>query len=241
MKIAIISDLHLEFLSGGSPNKLLKTFTHEKYDDVDVWINAGDTHPDTKKRNNFCREAFGHRDVYIEVYGNHDYWGGSFNRYTDEQKRTLIEVDGVKFAAATLWTHPVDHITWMSFIRDYLNDALWIEDYDFATYTAEWMNDSEFLMKSDADVYVTHHVPFYDCIHERYKNRPIETNYGFWAQCDSWFNDPDWKPPKLWVYGHTHDTFDGEVGGIRCVNNAHGYPNERSRIPHRYEPKIVEI
>lgn len=40
---------------------------------------------------------------------------------------------------------------------------------------------------------------------------------------------------SCWLSGHTHKTFDVEVGGVRCVSNARGYPNENPD----FDPSLV--
>jgi predicted phosphodiesterase len=50
-------------------------------------------------------------------------------------------------------------------------------------------------------------------------------------------------PADLWVFGHTHESFDAVVGGTRVVSNAKGYgpwpPRERTWENARFDPNFV--
>lgn len=54
------------------------------------------------------------------------------------------------------------------------------------------------------------------------------------------------RPADLWIYGHTHESFDAVVGETRVVSNAKGYgpwlPRENTwDNPHFNEKLIIEI
>jgi len=53
------------------------------------------------------------------------------------------------------------------------------------------------------------------------------------------------RPPDLWIYGHTHESFDAVIGATRVVSNAKGYgpwkPGETWDNPHFNPNFIVEI
>ena len=88
MKFGIISDLHMEF----------QPWLFEPKADV-FYLNAGDTHPNQLTRDYFT-EVMGPN--YFYIYGNHDYYGGSFR---DAEMDVFMKcVGGLKIAGATLWT-----------------------------------------------------------------------------------------------------------------------------------------
>jgi predicted phosphodiesterase len=54
------------------------------------------------------------------------------------------------------------------------------------------------------------------------------------------------QPPAVWIYGHTHESFDAAIGETRVVSNAKGYgpwlPRERTwDNPNFNEKLIIEI
>ncbi|MFA7282282.1 MAG: metallophosphoesterase [Sterolibacterium sp.] len=66
-------------------------------------------------------------------------------------------------------------------------------------------------------VVVTHHLPSYALVAERYRNDPVSA--AFASRIDSLAEQAD-----LWVAGHTHDSFDTHIGKCRVVVNPRGYP-----------------
>jgi hypothetical protein len=48
-----------------------------------------------------------------------------------------------------------------------------------------------------------------------------------------------YKPPKLWIHGHTHDSFDYMVGETRVICHPKGYPKENNY--DGYKPLVIEI
>ena len=98
-----------------------------------------------------------------------------------------------------------------------------------------WLEES--LASSDApyNVVITHFAPIARCIAERYQGDRL--NPYFVAGCESLVEQYE---PDLWLYGHTHQAEDFVLGGTRFVNNARGYPNEKSQIYFRPD-KIIEV
>lgn len=131
MKIGYFSDLHTEFLK---PDVVLaarqnlsrydervvsvETFAEqmgEAYLNADVIVAAGDIGTGVKAIH-FLRDAFPDKPV-IYIPGNHDHWGGEIHSNHRKMKEAAagsnvhffhdggtIEIDGVLFCAATLWT-----------------------------------------------------------------------------------------------------------------------------------------
>lgn len=108
MRVAYASDLHVEFQN----QRAIKLA-----EPVDVLILAGDVH--SKGRGLLWAYETYHEVArhVIVVYGNHDFWGGTYQKYLDEA-RTLAAVipnlhfledsgvciDGVFFIGGTTWT-----------------------------------------------------------------------------------------------------------------------------------------
>lgn len=51
------------------------------------------------------------------------------------------------------------------------------------------------------------------------------------------------RPPDLWIYGHTHESFDAVIGDTRVVSNAKGYgpwpPQQRAWDNPHFDPNLV--
>jgi predicted phosphodiesterase len=66
-------------------------------------------------------------------------------------------------------------------------------------------------------VVMTHHLPSYALVAERYRNDPVSA--AFASRIDGLAEKAD-----LWVAGHTHDSFDIRIGKCRVAVNPRGYP-----------------
>lgn len=74
---------------------------------------------------------------------------------------------------------------------------------------------------SDVDVMVTHYGPIIpDGMPDMYRNE-TSTFYYF-----NGISDIQRINPKVWIFGHTHDYYDFDVGTTRMLCNPLGYPNE---------------
>lgn len=107
-----------------------------------------------------------------------------------------------------------------------------------------WLK-SEFLQASKSGnsvntVVVSHHYPHKNSTAPRYADDLVTAGYGSHLPLDM-ITQAD-----LWIHGHTHDSFDYEVGdaqkSVRVVCNPRGYP--LSRVTDQYEnsnfnPKLL--
>lgn len=123
MKVKVISDLHLEFLSEFSVQELGRRVARTP---ADVLVLAGDICPLKSKRwKAFLDEVKMSFGDIIWVPGNHEYYGSNFKlikpiharrieEYIDEQHydaanihyldNKCVTIDGVQFIGSTLWT-----------------------------------------------------------------------------------------------------------------------------------------
>ena len=220
MKIGILSDLHMHET---------RPWDFEPEDDV-FYICAGDISEQHFFREEFIRK---HADHMFAILGNHDYYGSTFS---DAYMHLLTRTVGdIKIAGATLWTDLSKQLDWVYYVNG-LIDCRYINGLSMQRMIGTHNAHKEFLFNSEADIIVSHHAPTRQSIHPRYATSPYNTSFA---------NDLEeeilamYKPPKLWIHGHTHDDFDYMVGETRVICWPRGYKNERDNY-WNYAPKIVE-
>lgn len=221
MKLGIFSDLHLEFADYEFPTEMLG--------DADIWLNAGDTVPHLGFRMEY--EKIFHDVEYMSILGNHDVYRDWFNLTKNVQ---IKEVNGVRFIGCTLWTDPGDPATqFIPFIKNYLVDSHWINGYSYELYKEIHEHHVDVIRKSKPDVVMTHHLPSFMSVHPRYAKDP---NVAFASNLEELIRE---IKPKVWIHGHTHESFDYEIGDTRVICHPRGYPGETNFGD--YKPLIMEI
>jgi len=252
MKIKIFSDIHLEF------------YVAHQYFDVgtgDVLILAGDIISARHLRTDgylkrlylkffdTCSKNFKH---IIYVLGNHCFYGYNIEGAKKVIKEVLpsnfylLDDDTVKigdwnFIGATFWTNfrnenPLEMMEVHRYMSDYhtirigsnfrkLNPD---DTLGFHKKSIEYIENQLQTLKENVFV-VTHHTPTFQAEDPRYKG---ECSGAFNSDYDDFIlNHPQ---IKYWVFGHTHQNLDFNIGDCRMLCNAVGYKNE-------LEPKILEI
>ncbi|WP_353506388.1 metallophosphoesterase [Variovorax sp. J31P207] len=83
-------------------------------------------------------------------------------------------------------------------------------------------------------VVVTHHAPHRKSLAPRYVDD--WSSGGFVSEMRPEF----FEVPVLWVHGHTHDSFDYEVGNCRVISNPRGYLNWHGEFENKaFNPGLV--
>ena len=264
MKIALCSDIHLEF--GDLPI--------ENTENADVLVLAGDicvaagftrTSYEGGKYHEFfkkCSEQF--RDV-IFIMGNHEHYNGDYCTSYQVLKTELEEypnihflekefkiINGVMFIGATLWTdfNNQDAYT-MQVAERQMNDYRIIKNSlkGRRLIALDTLYDHQQTLEKITDFYnahdlpvvmVGHHAPSHKSVKPRYE-RDREMNGAYRSDLEQFITD---KPRiALWVHGHTHSEFDYMVGTTRVVANPRGYMGyERgSHEKDPYYPKVIEL
>lgn len=72
---------------------------------------------------------------------------------------------------------------------------------------------------------VTHMLPRQCCVTPQWEGNP---NNRFFVNETVWNDLTEERRPKLWLFGHTHDSVDVEKDGTRFVCNPRGYPQQRN-------------
>lgn len=234
MRVAVYSDLHLEFDVWHPPATL----------DADVIILAGDIFPGPEGVE-WARLVFTQPVIYVP--GNHDFWTG------DEYRKTLallrkaaakshvhvlhndaVVIDGWRFVGSTLWTdynlhgtQPLSMFDAQQLMVDFakikgpqkrpLMPLDLLEEFN----RSKVFIDRELRTSVEPIIVVTHHAPSAKSIHPRYQNNRMSPAFA------SSLEHLMGEPARLWVHGHTHDSFDYTVDSTRVVANPRGYaPNQ---------------
>lgn len=258
MRIACLSDLHLEFYAagqlqtGGGP---VGTWHVERIAaEADAVVLAGDIHKGAAgvawAANRFPREL-----PVVYVLGNHEFYGGEvqdvYRQCRTRARGTNVHVlegetttlAGVRFLGTTLWTDFAANGTPAlseARVGEALNDFRRIrygaEPLQTAT-TCQWHDRArQWLAARLAEgpaVVVTHHGPHMATQPPCYRYGELAP--GFTSDCSELFG----PGVPLWICGHTHHCCDFEVAGTRIVVNQAGYPHEP--VPGFDPIRILEV
>jgi len=253
VKLNILSDLHLGLGALEIPRN-----------DADAVILAGDI----ARPREAVSWASGFAKPVIYVPGNHEFYGDSIAGGASALKRlcagTNVRVldndqaviDGVRFLGTTLWT---DFMLFgdgeqraealrqaLGFMRDFsrirAGDAAQglFTPADcaglFALQSA-WLARSLAQAHAGPTVVVTHHAPSRRSIHPRFADSLLNACFVSDAE-----HLVDGGRARLWVHGHTHDSFDYALNGARAVCNPRGYAKDGANENPLFDPDfVVEI
>jgi predicted phosphodiesterase len=234
MKLHVLSDLHLSLAGMDVPDT-----------DADVLVLAGDiARPDAA-----CAWASRVHKPVIYVAGNHEFYGGDLQGTLHELRRQcaasdlhLLECDtwvfgGVRFLGATLWsdfrvfaddeTRASSMAAASRLIRDF--QRIGVDPQRSRVFTphdsralfdrtAAWL-DAQLQRAFDGPtVVITHHGPSPQSIHPRFEGSLL--NGCFVSNLEHLMGA---ERVRLWIHGHTHNSFDYRVRGTRVLCNPRGY------------------
>lgn len=243
MRVRVISDLHLETCEyGGVPN----------LGEGNVLILGGDIlcarHFKTngslhKVYKDFLQRCADNFENVLYIAGNHEAYGYNYEGTWDVLRENLpegirlLENETVKikdwfFVGATLWTDFFkENALEMMEAQRYMNDynairigsnyrKLRPEDtLEFHKKTKQFLLDTLPMFENQKVWVLTHHAPSYQSIHPQYR---METMNGAFA---SDLDNLILSHPqiKYFSHGHTHTSFDYQIGDCRVVCNPRGY------------------
>lgn len=220
MKIALISDLHLDVSFITVPELEIPK-------DTDLIIMAGDLHPNDKSRNKYLKSLENIAPVLF-IPGNHDYWGS-----TPADPVCEIVYPEPIIAGTTLWTKLTD--TQWELYKWGLNDYRFMYDQTQEKYNETHEREKSFLLGSEADIIVSHHCPTYRSVHPRFAGDALNCCFANDLEADILALR---EPPKLWIHGHTHEPMDYWVGKTHVICHPRGYPGESQWLG--YKARIIE-
>jgi len=262
MKIALCSDLHLEF-----GDIFLKNT-----ENADVLILSGDimiaeflrktTEAGIRFRDFLSRVSFEFPHV-IYVAGNHEFYHGKWNQTIEALRDECVKYENIyflecdtkvikdiTFIGGTLWTdcNKGDPLT-LHGLTQCMSDFNIIKN-DEAGYTklrpihtVHRHDKTKKYIKHTLDntegkvVVVGHHAPSSLSVHERYIGNTI-INSGYYSDLSEFILDH----PKivLWTHGHMHDPWDYMIGYTRVVCNPRGYVGHENRATE-FKLKYLEV
>lgn len=235
MRLRIYSDLHLEFYD--DPTSFVTTLPTHGFDVLALCGDITNGHFLTRDLEIMCTYFCDVPIMYVP--GNHDYYHSSFATAHQELRRLTqrhnnfhwlrpghtATVRGQRFVGATLW-YPETNKTYASYLRSISgmgpgmvwNDFKYIGRSQVISRLA--MQHAAWLARTvtPADVVLTHMLPSRSCISARFMSSAVN---------DFFVHDLtrliEAQSPKLWCYGHTHDSSDSFLGTTRLVCNPCGY------------------
>lgn len=252
MKIRYASDLHLEQFYGRDPETLAIDFLPADESDKDcVLVLAGDISASFEILRGFLHVVVKRFLHVVYVPGNHEYYDYDYddwNRAASELELELnrnvsiaagkfknIQINDVRFLACTLWAdggkNPLEQLM--------VHNGLWdfkkihkVKHGKQRTFTVHDMiaihqeqktalEDALMTKHDGPTVVVTHHLPSYNLCHPRFGT---SINGGFASECTDLMYGDD--APKVWIFGHTHDTRRQVIGDTLVVCNPKGYKGE---------------
>ncbi len=250
MKLQILSDLHLTFSGLALPRT-----------DADVVVLAGDI----ARPKEAIAWASGFKQPVLYVAGNHEFYGGNLSATARELKQlsqgTSIQVldcdeivlDGVRFLGATLWSDfklfgEGEQREWaiaqsLVLVRDF--SRIFVDEAGeqllsplammrlFGQHAA-WLQAKLDEPFAGSTVVITHHAPSSQSLHPRFANSLLSVC--FVSEVEYLMGK---DRVRLWVHGHTHDSFDYTVDGTRVLCNPRGYARDDINENAAFDPKLT--
>ncbi len=250
MKISLLSDLHLSVHPLAAPHT-----------DADVVVVAGDVGRPAAA----VEWAKRFDKPTILVAGNHEFYGSdlvsALAQLRAEAAGTSVHMlernewrhAGVRFLGCTLWAHHRLHATSeerelgmkqaVEFVRDFSRIGV-APDFEQKLTPAvsqllfdnsvAWLEEKFAEPYEGPTVVVTHFAPSRQSIHRRFAGSPLNACFisDLEAQILRW-------QPRLWLHGHTHDSFDYRIGNTRVVANPRGYAPNGVVENRLFDPSLV--
>jgi hypothetical protein len=247
MKVKVVSDLHLECCEQGHGVPDLG--------EGDVLILGGDIlcarHFKTNGKlhqvyDDFLQKCSDNFDYVLYIAGNHEAYGYNYEGTWDVLKEHLpkgihifendfVKIDDWIFIGGTLWTdfrngNALEMMEAAQCLNDYKTIRITPkyrkmnpdDTYAFHQNTKKYLQENLELFQNDKVWVLTHHAPSYQSVHPKYRTSGI-ANGAYVSDLDDFiFNHPQ---IKYWSHGHTHTSFDYQIGECRVICNPRGYYN----------------
>lgn len=247
MRLQVLSDLHLS--RGG---------IEVPATGADLLVVAGDV----GRPADAIAWAAGLGTRVLFVPGNHEFYGSTIGATLRELAErsagtdvTVLDdaeaiVGGVRFLGSTLWTDfrldgdGAARAAAMDASRRLVRDFSRIREDDGSPFTPEssaarfawhaaWLDARLRAPHDGPTVVITHHAPARGSVHPRFADSPI--NPCFVSDAAGLMGG---ARVRLWIHGHTHDSFDYEVAGTRVLCNPRGYALDGVNENPAFDPAL---
>jgi predicted phosphodiesterase len=249
MKILVLSDLHLEF----------NPFYPAK-DKVDVVVLAGDIWTG-EQAIPWARKNWPDTPI-VYVAGNHEFYKrdriktlADLKSSAEQYEINFLEneeviIGGVRFIGCTLWTD------FLLFGEDKYLDCLRAANAGLNDFRLISQNNQRFTAEESEKIHlesrawltsklidepfngntvvVTHHCPSWNSVALRYQRDLLSACFS--SRLESLLG-----ASKLWIHGHTHDSFDYVEKGTRVICNPKGYQFVRAENESFIPNKIINL
>ena len=252
MKIQIASDLHLEAREDHLPAP--GAFRPDA--SRDLLILAGDIGRHLLAREFVFRELTLSPVIYVP--GNHEYYGLQNRVTVDGLWHALaavhpdlhylvaegVEIDSVRFWGAPWysdlwglddgWTQLEVHRS----VNDFHHPFNGLGEWNLSTHVSSHHAQTARLeaQAGEVDVVITHWPPTRDAMHPKFEGDCLNPYF---------YNDHEELVravgARLWVSGHTHESYDYRIGVTRCVGNPSGYAPEHQDSDLFRPARVVEV
>ncbi|ATX79533.1 3',5'-cyclic AMP phosphodiesterase CpdA [Mariprofundus aestuarium] len=227
MRLQILSDLHIEHAP-----------CHVIQGSADVVILAGDI-SESAEGILWARDTFQSPVIYVS--GNHEYHDPSFSmaghmeamrNATAGSNVILLDnettvIGGVRFLGSTMWTDlsnfgAVLYCDYDNIVVEHehgrapIHFSVEQQQMRFDR-NLKWLCTELSKPFQGKTVVVTHHAPSLKSLHPQYVGNP-------WNPCFMSNLQSLMPGVNLWVHGHTHSSFDYQLGSTRVICNPRGYP-----------------
>lgn len=249
-----MSDLHLEVEKYKTND--IKLIPHNECN-ADVLVLAGDIYKPCIFFYNWINEVKKYYPEVLYIPGNHEYYNQSrISKVNTELEDWLgssflhnkvRRIGDFNFIGSTLWSDLDEHPDARDYAVRYINDfrviryddhILLAQNYvDMFKENVNFINDK--LTLYDNVIVVTHHTPSWSSVHPKYmmdKSSRI-LNHVFTTDLEYLM----WPNVKVWIHGHTHDSFDYYVNNTRVVCNPRGYYGTKDQNPYFSEHKYIDV
>lgn len=250
MKLNVLSDLHLGFSGFDRPQN-----------DADLVVLAGDI----ARPREAVAWALGFDKPVLYVLGNHEFYGGSIDGVAGEFQRlcagtriqvldnSAVIIDGVRFLGTTLWTDfelfgdEEMKMALMAEAQRMMRDfsRIRLREAEQALFTprdsielfrrhSTWLDEMLARPHEGPTVVITHHAPSRRSIHPRFSDSLL--NACFVSDAEHLLGA---NRVRLWIHGHTHDSFNYLVRGTRVVCNPRGYAKDGVNENPLFDPNLM--
>lgn len=261
LSIQIISDLHLEFNKKGRINIL--NYVRPCSPNLAILGDLGHPHQDTFKEflqqasDNYKKVFFlpGNHEYYqmtdtiltmdqIDIKMR-DVCNTFDNVYYLNNEEYILE-QGCVLLGSTLWSDiPISQ---ERYIKKSMNDynKIFVEELHYITgitprmitdlhiKNVEWITNKLEEHKDKQVIIMTHHLPSFKMIHQKYKGSDI--NYAFASDLDYLMEQNN--NLKFWLCGHTHFNMETTINNCECITNPYGYLGDNNNYK---KEKTIEL